>query len=273
MQIPKVAWRLLILAAVLVYSEPQQVDARAWRKRCMIASACVHPAPVCQCRPNCIPGNICPMFVWLSYGSYCSYYAVDFCTCDGLNYDSTDCLIPPPTGCDPTGNTTASQDGCNYTRFLPGNDDKSATPRTRPDDPGVNGYGYGKTQPILDQLPSGSLPGAEMRYLTITDQISKVFKFNGPHGTPLYGQVVAARVKPKFPRHYYQTTFTIVSRGFNINNVPNVDWDLTVPTPGNPTIAPAPGLKHEYILTMTDPTLGLLQIPVVTHYSIDPNAP
>lgn len=221
----------LLCAGLFLVVEPSSVHARGGRRmRC--------------CPATCYPlsdTQICPMYVWMSHGSYCSYYALGCPSGAPQNYDSTAC------------NLTTS--GCGSGNCLP-------MPLILIPPPGQEGYGY-PTEPMVPKLDGVPRHSPKVR---LDNYLTKTVKFKGKGDQVIYAQVFFAKAVPVL-----NTGNGIsVSRGLQISDLPTgtaADIDVTQPQSGGPVITPVHGQGHAYKLTLPDASLGSAEVVIVLHYS------
>lgn len=244
-------------ASVLLLPTASRVEARG-RRTCCVPVCAAPPATTQSIAVHPTESElICPMYKWMTYASYCSYYAVGYNSCHPQSYDSSDCGLSA-AGCSPGPST-----GC-----MPGVLHLS--------DPGLHGYGLLGSAPKAAKVTDSQLPGSDRTKLAVTLLLKKVIKFNGPANSTIHAQVFVARVVTRQALvQNPSATGVLVSRGMEITEVPLEpgDLDLTSPQSGAPTIAPTPGLPFTYMLQIHDPAMGIVRIPVVMHHSTPTNSP
>ncbi len=227
---------LLIAIAVLVMGMQVEAKGRRWRPR---ANCIVQSAPLPSCAP-CTHESTCPMYVWMRYGSYCSYFATYFDDCTAFSYDSTNCGLSS-VGCDYNhdGTPTAPDSGC-----IP-------SPMLDADHPGHAGYGARHNLPLARKLEdSAQLPGWDSSELNVSREKSLVIKFNDVNQPQVsyYAQVFIAKVTLVQPPPRVCAT-AILARGLQIAPVDKVDLVLVTGGTGINAITPSTSHGRAYLFT------------------------
>ncbi|MEQ9411098.1 MAG: hypothetical protein RIK87_25525 [Fuerstiella sp.] len=201
--------------------------------------------------------HVCPLYVWMNWGSYCSYYAQENGTCNSTNYDSTNCQLPP-------GDCNSSTN-CVQTLL------KDGQRVDRPDDPGTNGYGHNKPSPHerrkkhwlgQDKIPgSNHRPGADpWEYLSATERFA--IKFANPAGgPPVFAQIVVVDIPETIINGRTYPALT-VARGWEIH----APGGIPLQDP-NATVQPGSGRPHAFGYSYTPKNGGdEIWINIITHH-------
>lgn len=199
---------------------------------------------------------ICPLFVWMNHGSYCSYYATGYTSCTPQNYDSADCSLhsggcSTGIGCLPL---SAARDGKQV--FV-------ASPVEK------DGYGDANGSPA-PEVVGGQLPGANLRDLDIRSLVTKTLKFKGPGPDPIYAQIFIAYVIPRVqPPNQPPIQGVYVTRGMQVAGpIAKVDYDFTAtPAPVGASIREKAGFAHAYLFSATDNAACAKEVTIVLHRS------
>lgn len=242
----------VIVTISLLPSSP--VDAKGPRKRRIL-----------PCPNVCYSGPVCPMYSWMNFGYYCSYYSLIWDTCQPVSYDSSDCNLPHAYGCDTdhNGQPPAEQTNCQPTfKTLAGLKMKSGAALGR------WGYGYNESDPtrslpkvLRSEMPFGTSNNANLDIRGI----SYVIKFYNPvTKEPMFVQMFVADVSPKDrsePDVYYPgLKLAHFARGTEIddrNVIPDFDFSLQADA-----LVFDPDYPHAFTFEYSG-----LQVPIITHWS------
>lgn len=235
----------IFAATAVLLVKPSDAEARGRRRRCC-PPVCV---VACTAKPD-YAELVCPMYRWMTYASYCSYYALGHDSCHPQSYDSTDCSLAA-SGCG------AGSSGC-----VPS---KRDTRSLHSNDLGNNGYGGNKVDKVTDtQLPTLS----DLTNLKVDFVKKGIVRFRAADNSPIYAQFFIATVVPRsVPANHPELTPITAVRGMEINpaTLGPGDYDLMGTLSSDVTITPVAGAAHEYLLTIQDPMLGQVSITIVTH--------
>jgi len=178
--------------------------------------------------------QICPQYVWMDWGTYCSYYALTFGDCSPLNHDDVNCSL--------FGDCMGSGGGC--FRF-------AAADRH----PGSNGYGGVKK---ARRAPTDTIPGFDPAKVAVVKLDDFVIRFTVRGSGPPHevsAQIFIVQVTSKKP----DEPPAILARGLEIEpDSGAVRHDYT----GSASKGPqkTPGMGHHFTYEY-----GQLSIPIITH--------
>lgn len=176
---------------------------------------------------------VCPVYPYMDFGSYCSYYALMYQTCMPTSYDSTNCNLPP--GDCMTGNN------CHPTSAV------------RSSHPGNLGYGG------VRRARQASFPGPPTGSPVNVEAIDEfVIKFNVTKSVPIYAQIFIAKVTPQRGN----ANPGILARGTEItaDSAGQVRHDYSDLTPGQDPFTRVVGRPHQLTFHY-----GQLDIDIITH--------
>ncbi len=198
---------------------------------------------------------VCPQYVWMDWGSYCSDYAQVHLLCDPVNLDHTNCQLPPGDCSDPDATN------CVSTGFALLEVTSPLSPFVA-GDLGSDGYGGNK----VARRPDGALIPASSPQVNVTDIDSFIIKFPVRNNTAAYAQIFIARVAPKPPS---KSPPAVLARGLEISSqgllVDEIRHDYSTTPPSGTHVhgkppAPVKGRGHLFQYQY-----GQLTIPIITH--------
>lgn len=195
---------------------------------------------------------ICPQYVWMDWGNYCSYYAQVHTFCDPVNLDHENCSLPIGDCGDPQATNCVGVRLELLERGSPLVGGKL----------GSTGYPGGKATKRAEGAP---LPGGSP-HVAVTKIDSFIIKFRVRGNDAAYAQIFIAKVAPKPPS---QSPPAVLARGLEIGTdglfVNEIRHDYTTTPPGGTHVhkqppVPVQGQGRQFLYQY-----GPLTIPIILH--------
>lgn len=191
---------------------------------------------------------VCPVYSWMEWGGYCSYYALSHPTCEAVGFDSADCDLPP-AGC--TEGSSEPDPNC-FTVLL--SDLKGSG---RSGDPGRPGYGGPKRGRVVSNPVPGSNPRLIVRHNRRRDRFCIYFQHPNDDALTIYAQLWKADVKVRGGSRDWLT----FRRGNEISR-------SSAATDANDHVEPVAGRPHCFRYTHPDDGWS---VDIVTHEGTPPH--